>query len=170
MGLKLNQTPRASFKVNQLMSKINDEMKSSRETSEIPLESKTSTFSNSSKNVTDKMKKSRVLKGIQEFSIDLMKDTKSNNRPIVQFEKAELKLDMNYIIETSPIKKSGLITLESLHNEKINRKIGYERKECVDREMKYDDDFFDFSLKPTPIRKNSVNVNPKGSLKFSNNI
>ena len=95
-------------------------------------------------------------------SIDLMKDTRSNNnRPVVQFGKAELRLDVNHIIENSPTNfiKPGLVTLESLHNEKINRKIGFEGKISAEakEEVKYDndDDFFDFSLKPSPLRKNT---------------
>jgi hypothetical protein len=113
---------------------------------------------------SDKLKNNKILRSIQTITIDLHKEKKSNNyinRPIVQFDnKAELKIDMNYIIESSPtnVRKNSLVTLEHLHLERLNKKIDVERVPTStfeaakfittnEKVSDKDDSFFDFKVK-----------------------
>ena len=73
--------------------------------------------------------------------------------PVSHFEnKAQMKFDMNYIIDSSPTnnRKSDLVTLEKLNKEKLNKKIvESERKTTYDEYLakttKNDDSFYDWS-------------------------
>jgi hypothetical protein len=88
----------------------------------------------------------------------LQKDKKSStfiNRPVIQYEnKAELKFDLNYIMQSSPTNTFGnkLITLSELAKEKAVRRINMEMNTKVevvnykgkDDRLDNDDSFFDF--------------------------
>jgi methionyl-tRNA formyltransferase len=79
-----------------------------------------------------------------------------------------MKFDMNYIINSSPtsVKRSGLITLEKLNQEKINKKLFTEKKkteydEYLAKNSKTEDSFFDWSrtnkdFLKDPLRKTQV--------------
>jgi len=128
-------------------------------------------------------KTSRIMKTIQAITINLNKDKKPvnyMNRPVVRFDnKAELRFDMNYILESSPTKhkKTGLVTLEHLQFEKLSRKIEPEKMFVVEpktrtMEKKAGDDlFFDFNIKVTKRKiihgqSNSMNLYGKNQFNF----
>jgi len=126
----------------------------------------------------EKSKNNRILRSIQTITIDLHKEKKNPNyinRPIVQFDnKAELKFDMNYIIESSPtnVRKGSLVTLEHLHMERLNRKIEPERVVTIEsklitteKKLEKEDSFFDFK-----IDKNSISRRHQRTQNKSQNI
>jgi len=132
---------------------------------------------------SEKPKTSRIMKTIQTITINLSKDMKPTNymnRPIVQFDnKAELKFDLNYILENSPtnFKKTGLVTLEHLQFERLSRKIEPEKMFVVETKTRTnekksgDDSFFDFNIKVTKRKvqhgqSNSMNIYSKNQFNF----
>jgi len=171
-----------SFKINHLMSRLNEDLRTNFKFEESKQSNSNNNhqfkYVNSEENYRpvssvntlqseNKVKQSRVMKTIQEFSIDLLKQKKNNNnRPIVRLDnKADLKVDFNYILGCSPSNTKGLITLEKFNNEKINRKIGCEKKsskEIYSLNTKPNSDnhdpFFDFSrkIKTSPKKQNAI--------------
>jgi len=132
----------------------------------------------------EKPRTNKVLKTIQTITIDLNKEKRPVNyinRPIVQFDnKAELKFDMNYILESSPtnFKRAGLITLEHLKFERMSKRIEPKDKFVIENKIRAiekksgDDSFFDFSSKiPTKrkihhVQNNSHNIYSKNFFNF----
>ena len=80
------------------------------------------------------------------------KDNKSSNyinRPTIHFDhKAELRFDINYILDNSPInlRKNSLVTLEQLRQAKQMNKLNPEKNAILgireSKEKKLDDDSF----------------------------
>jgi len=131
----------------------------------------------------EKSKNNRILRSIQTITINLNKEKKNPNyinRPIVQFDnKAELKFDMNYIIESSPtnVRKSTLITLEHLHLERLNMKIEPERVMTIEnkitpteKKLEREDSFFDFKIDKNSIsRRHQQRTQNKSQNNFMKN-